>query len=141
MGDKVTAGSLEYRVIETQWLTQIRQDPTPRLPQNRFLLVRVSARNGASGDVLIPAMTIEADDGASFTELSSGEGVPQWIGMLRKVKAGDSLQGNALFDAPAQHYKLRVTDENSETSALVDLPLNLNPEPPPQLPIPEPRKQ
>jgi len=140
MGDKVEVGHVTYRVLETQWMTQIPQDPTPRIPQNRFLLVRVSAANGGGGDASVPGLTLVADDGKTYSELSAGEGVPQWIGMLRKVKPADSLQGNVVFDAPPRHYNLRVTDENSDTAALIDLPLNLTPEAPPQIPIPEAKK-
>lgn len=140
MGDKVEVGHLVYRIFDAQWMTQIPQDPAPRIPQQRFLLVRLSADNASGADVLIPGLTLEAD-GRTYTELSSGEGVPQWIGILRKVKPGDSVRGNVIFDAPPQHYKLRVMDENSEATALVDIPLNLNPEAPPQIAIPQGKKQ
>ena len=66
----------------------------------------------------------EDDNGATFPELSSGEGVPQFIGYLRSVKPAESQQGNALFDAPPRHYKLRIADETGEKVAYVDIPLN-----------------
>ena len=34
-----------------------------------------------------------------------------------------SQQGNALFDAPPRHYKMRIADETGEKIAYVDIPL------------------
>jgi len=61
--------------------------------------------------------------------------VPQWIGFVRKVKPADSISGNVVFDAEPKHYRLRVTDENGEKAALVDIPLNFNADAPP-VPLP-----
>lgn len=139
LGDKVTVGRVIYTAFETQWLTQIPQDPTPRIPQNRFLLVRVSAVNGGSGSLIVPNVTLEDDQGKAYEELKDGQGVPQWIGFLRQVKPADSLQGNVVFDAPPAHYKLRVTDEDAENAALIDLPLSFGGDSP-NIPLPEGKK-
>jgi hypothetical protein len=139
LGDKVIAGRIIYTAFETQWLTQIPQDPTPRIPQNRFLLVRLSAVNSAGGNLIVPNVTIVDDNGKTYDELSNGEGVPQWIGFLRQVKPADSVQGNVVFDAPPAHYKLRITDENDENAALIDLPLSFGADMP-NVPFPEEKK-
>lgn len=139
MGEKAQVGHLIYTVFETQWLTQIPQEPTPRVPQHRFFLVRLSVVNSGSADVTVPNMTIQDDRGKTYSELSSGEGVPQWIGFLRQAKPADSVQGNVVFDAPPAHYKLRVMDESDEQAALVDIPLNFGAETP-DVPIPGEKK-
>jgi Domain of unknown function (DUF4352) len=139
LGDKVTVGHIIYTGFETQWLTQIPQDPTPRIPQNRFLLVRLSAGNSGGGNLIVPNMTLEDDQGKTYEELSNGEGVAQWIGFLRQVKPADSIQGNVVFDAPPAHYKLRVTDEDAENAALIDLPLSFGVDAP-TIPFPEDKK-
>jgi hypothetical protein len=126
MGDKVTLGHLIYTVFETQWLTQIGEGVKARVPQHRFFLVRMSAVNGGSSETLIPNVFLQDDAGNSYTELSSGEGVSQWIGFLRTVRPADSAQGNVLFDAPPRHYKLKVTDESREQTAFIDIPLNFS---------------
>jgi len=126
LGEKVILGHITYTVFETQWLTQIPQDPTPRIPQSRFFLIRLSAVNSGGTEVNIPNLTVQDDTGKSYSELSNGDGVPQWIGFLRSVKPTDSIQGNIVFDAPPQHYKIRLTDENGERAAFVDLPLNFS---------------
>ncbi|HEV3199382.1 MAG TPA: hypothetical protein VGZ73_15870 [Bryobacteraceae bacterium] len=130
MGDKVHVGHLIYTAFETQWLTQIPQDPTPRVPQSRFFLVRISAVNSGSGDLIVPNVTIQDDRGKTYEELSNGDGVPQWVGYLRQAHPADSVQGFVVFDAPPAHYKMRVTDENGELAALIDIPLTFNAESP-----------
>lgn len=139
MGDKVQVGHLVYMAFETQWLTQIPQDPTPRVPQNRFFLVRISAVNSGAGDLIIPNVTLQDDHGKTYEELSNGDGVPQWIGYLRQAHPADSVQGYVVFDAPPAHYKMRVTDENSEQAALIDIPLSFTTESP-AVPFPGEKK-
>ena len=129
MGDRATVGHIVYVVFDTQWLTHIGVGADARVPQQRFFLVRVSAVNGLGADIIVPNFTIEDDSGKSYPELSSGDGVPQYIGYLRSVKPAESVQGNALFDAPPAHYKLKVTDETGEKVAYIDIPLSFRSEP------------
>ena len=140
MGEKVTVGHMVYTVFETKWETQLHQEPTPRVPQNRFFLIRLTAVNGAGGDVMVPDMTIEDDNGNTFQALTSGDGVPQWLGPLRRVAPAESASGVVAFDAPPRHYKLRVSDENGEAAALIDIPLSFNSEAPDLAPIPKAAK-
>jgi hypothetical protein len=123
MGEKVTVGHIVYTVFETQWLTHIGAGPDARVPQNRFFLVRMSALNSLSTDIIVPNFTLEDDNGNTYPELSSGEGVPQYIGYLRTVKGTDTVDGNAVFDAPPRHYKMKISDETSERAAYIDIPL------------------
>ncbi|MEI9974378.1 MAG: hypothetical protein WDO73_21410 [Ignavibacteriota bacterium] len=53
----------------------------------------------------------------------------------RRAKPAEAVAGNVVFDAPPKHYRLRVSDENGEQPALVDIPLNFNSDIPPA-PIP-----
>src|SRR5262249_36878231 len=97
---------------------------------NRYFLIRMSAVNGGGSDLAVPSLSIEDDNGKSYPELTDGTSVPQYIGYLRKVKPAESVQGHALFDAPPRHYKLRIQDEDSERSALIDIPLSFTSESP-----------
>jgi hypothetical protein len=124
MGERAQAGHIIYKVFETQWLTQIGQGDDARIPQHRFFLVRLSAVNSFGADVIVPSFSIEDDRGNTYPELSSGEGVAQYIGYLRSVKPAESVQGNALFDAPPAHYKMKVSDETGEKTAYIDIPLS-----------------
>ena len=130
MGERVQVGNIIYTVFETQWLTQIGEGLSARVPQNRYFLVRLSAANASNGDLMVPNMTIEDDNGNDYTELTNGEGVPQWLGFLRQVKPAEAAQGNVVFDAPPRHYKLKIVDENEERFSFVDIPLTFNAEMP-----------
>jgi hypothetical protein len=142
LGEKVGLGHIIYTVYETQWVPQFGDGPDARVPQHRFFLVRMTAVNSGGDDLIVPNVTVEDDKGNSFPELPNGDGVPEWIGYLRKVKPAESAQGNLLFDAPPAHYKLRVTDEDGETSAYVDIPLSFGAEvPPSEVPLPSEKKQ
>ena len=124
MGEKVTVGHIVYTVFETQWLTHIGAGADARVPQHRFFLVRLSALNSLSTDIVVPNFTLEDDNGTTYPELSSGEGVPQYIGYLRTVKGTDTVEGNAVFDAPPRHYKMKIFDETSDKAAYIDIPLS-----------------
>jgi hypothetical protein len=138
MGERVELGHMIYTVFETQWLTQVGQGVDAKTPRNRFFLVRISAANSGSEELSVPAVTIVDDSGKSYQELSDGEGLPQWIGLLRQVKPAESLQGNVAFDAPAGHYKLLLSsDESQERTAYVDIPLTFNAETPQAPPAPK----
>ena len=149
LGERITLGHIVYVVYETQWLTHLGDPPDSRVPQHRFFLIRMSAVNGTSKEITVPNVTIEDDNGNSFPELSDGTGVPQYIGYLRRVKPAESVQGNLLFDAPPRHFKLKIADEDSERTALVDIPLAFTSESPevpqvelkPATPQPNPPKR
>jgi hypothetical protein len=111
-------------------MTHLGEGSDARVPQQRFFLVRLSAVNSAGADVSVPGLTIQDDSGNTYNEISDGAGVPQWIGYLRSVKPAESAQGNALFDAPPRHYKLKITDEDNEKTAFVDIPLSFGAETP-----------
>src|SRR5437870_5028501 len=100
LGERATVGHIVYSVFETQWLYQIGQAPDARIPTHRFFLVRLSAVNGGGGELTVPSLSVVDDNGNSYPELSDGTGVPQYIGFLRRVRPAESVQGNALFDAP-----------------------------------------
>jgi hypothetical protein len=130
MGERVQLGHLIYTAFETQWLTQLGEAPNARVPQHRFMLLRVSITNAGSTEVLAPSITLVDDAGQSHAEVSGGEGVPQWIGLLRQVKPAESAQGNLVFDVPPKHYKLQVSDETEQRIAYIDIPLTFGAETP-----------
>jgi len=130
MGERVTVGSLVYNVFEDQWKPQLGQGSDARVPKDRFFLIRLNVVNGGSSDLMVPALTLVDDAGQTYPELPNGDGVPQWTGYLRRVKPAETLQGNIVFDVAPKHYRLRVTDENSQTSREIDIPLNFASETP-----------
>jgi hypothetical protein len=134
MGARVESGHLLYTVYETQWLPQLGAGDSARVPKKRFFLIRMVAVNSGSEEAYVPNVSIIDDQGQTVDELQDGDQVPQWMGFIRKAKPADSVSGNIVFDAEPKHYRLRVTDENGEKPALIDLPLNFNGDTPPALP-------
>src|ERR1035437_5349864 len=124
MGERATVGHVIYVVFETQWLTHIGTGADARVPEHRFFLVRLNAVNSLGSDILVPNFSIEDDSGNTYPELSSGEGVPQYIGYLRSVKPAESVQGTALSAPPPRHYKMKIADETGEKVAYIDIPLS-----------------
>ncbi|HVW87773.1 MAG TPA: DUF4352 domain-containing protein [Bryobacteraceae bacterium] len=124
-GDKAEVGHLTYTVVDTDLHTKLGDDPNnPRLPQNRFYVVQISVFNGGNTEAVIPGMTLLDDAGQAYEELTDGTGVPHWLGVARRVGPGQTEQGNIVFDAPASHFKLRLTDDTDESDVFVDLPLS-----------------
>jgi len=128
MGSPAAAGTLVYRALDTQWREALDGGTGQRLPAARFLLVQMDVRNTGAGEAGVPMMQLVDGAGKTHAEISNGEGVPQWLGYLRMVKPGETLHGNALFDAPPGAYKLRVSsggEAEQETTALIDLPFRV----------------
>ena len=130
MGDRIELGRLIYNVFEAQWLTHLGEQPSMRVPNSRYLLLRVSVLNSGGHSVSVPPLQLVDDAGETHSEVSDGAHVPHWIGILREVKPADSLQGNVLFDVHPGRYKLRVTDEAEERAGLIAIPLQFQPETP-----------
>jgi len=129
MGEKATAGPLTYTVIESVWRSQLGSGFNIRVPERRFLLMTVSVSNHASHDISVPLLTMENQNGQSFTESNNGEGVDNWFGLLRTIGPSQTQQGKILFDAPLSSYRLRLTDGGeTETGkyAWVNIPLRLD---------------
>lgn len=136
MGERIQLGNLIYNVFESRWLTQMGEGVAARVPENRFFLVRVSITNSGPKEVIVPIMNVADDSGKSYTELSNGDQVPDWIGYLRSIKPAESLQGNVVFDCSPRHYRIKLGDEGEQRAALVDIPLTFTAETP-EIPVPD----
>ena len=130
LGEKIPLGHLIYNVFDTQWLTQLGEGSSARVPEHRFFLVRLSVVNSGAEELPIPNAVLTDENGNSYTELSNGDQVPQWIGFLRHVKPAESVQGNIVFDVPARGYNLKVLDETEAASSLITIPLSFGTEVP-----------
>jgi hypothetical protein len=124
MGERIALGNLAYTVVERQWLPQVGAGVDARVPQNRFFLVRVSAVNKSGNATIIPAVSLVDDAGETFPEVQNGDGIPDFIGSLREVAPAATTQGNLVFDVAPKHYKLKLSDEDGKSVALVDIPLS-----------------
>jgi hypothetical protein len=124
-GEKAQVGSLSYSLIDSQIIQQIGDDPaTARTPQNRFILVQISVTNAGNAEAPIPGLTLVDDSGQVYNELPDGTGIERWLGVVRKVVPAQTETGIVIFDAPAKHYRLRLTDEFAEAEVGIDMPLD-----------------
>jgi len=138
MGDRVQVGPLIYNILDTEWKTELGEGTDARTPKHRFLLIQLSVTNSGARETAIPPVTLEDPRGVTWSEVTtSGEGVTNWLGILRKLAPAQTEQGRVVFDVPTGAFRLRVTDDSAEPgkeiAALVEIPLRLEPEPLPQV--------
>ncbi len=124
MGERAQVGPLIYTVFDSKWAISLGEQPTPRIPANRFFLLNVSIVNGGAQPSTVPTFTLIDDAGQAYQELDNGEGVANWLGVIRRIRPAESSQGVIVFDVPQKRFKLRVADEE-EHYALIDIPLTL----------------
>jgi len=130
MGEPVAAGALIYNVSDTEWHEQLGEGLTARLPQHRFLVVRLSVTNSGARNSAVPSMALVDSAGQTYLELPDGQGVPGWMGYLRTISPAQTERGTVVFDAPPNTYRLRVSNDaepGAEKFALIELPLQLAP--------------
>jgi hypothetical protein len=133
MGAQLAVGQLTYTAVETEWRDSIETSKGPRTPKNRFLLVNVTVLNTSSEQKAAPLLQVVDATGGVHAEIADGDGVTDWMGYLRLLQPRESRAGRLLFDVPQGACKLRVSsggDPESEQTALIDLPLQINSEVP-----------
>lgn len=123
-GEKAEHNKLTYSVVDAQILPRLGEDPNARIPQNRFFIVQISVSSSNNQPSPIPALALVDDAGKVYPELADGTGVQRWMGVIRSVDPAQTESGQILFDAPAAHYKLRLTDDTDEDDVFIDIPLN-----------------
>ncbi len=94
-----------------------------RVPERRFLIIHLSVTNSGGQDVNIPSMVVEDQGGQVFNESLDGRGIPSWMGIIRKLKPADTLDGAIVFDVDPKSYKLKLDDGSGGSVAMVELPL------------------
>ena len=127
MGEKVQAGQLIYNVFETKWQAQIGEGQQARTPVHRFLLMHLTVVNSGGEPVSVPSFRLTDESGQIYPKSMEGQGIPLWLGMIRRVKPADTLEGNAVFDVEPKSYKLKLDDgSDSGMVVMVDLPLQFD---------------
>jgi Domain of unknown function (DUF4352) len=129
MGERAQVGPLIYTVFDSRWEISLGEQPTPRIPTNRFLIMNVSIVNSGGQASSVPTLTLIDDGGEAYQELDNGEGVANWLGFVRRVRPAESAQGTIVFDVPQKRFKLRVADEE-DRYGYINIPLSLGDAPP-----------
>jgi hypothetical protein len=73
-----------------------------------------------------------------YREVENGEGVENWFGLVRTLAPTQTQAGRILFDVPLSSYRLRLSDGDSTSGhfTYVQIPLQIDDEPPPASPVP-----
>lgn len=132
MGEKVAVGKLMYSVLNAEWKTHLGEGTGQRVPENRFLVMELSVANAGMDEVSVPLFLLHDASSKTYRELENGEGVDNWMGLLRMLRPTTSLNGRLLFDVPMTNYKLQVTDggpPDEEVVSFIDIPLQLEADP------------
>ena len=127
-GESAKAGVLLYTAFDTQWLPVLGEGDSKRTPGSQFMLVRLTVVNGGGDELPVPSISLVDDGGQIYGELGNGDQVPDWLGIVRKVKPGGTEQGHVVFDVPPAHYRLRVSSPDEQKLAYIDVPLNFSPD-------------
>jgi hypothetical protein len=123
LGEKVRVGPLTYNVLEANWRAQISDAGASRIPSHRFLVVHLTVTNSGAEETTAPALTVVDQAKKAFDEYMDGQGIPNWLGMIRKMKPAETLDGSILFDVDPKSYKLKLDDGSGGPQAMVELPL------------------
>jgi hypothetical protein len=124
MGERVPAGSLIYTVLESEW----RNELGSKTPIHRFLVLRLTITNSGVRVATPPLLTLVHASGSEYSEVSEVEGLPEWMGLLRRVEPANTDDGKIVFDVPTGVYRLRVSDggePGQENTANIEIPLHL----------------
>ena len=130
MGEAANVGKLTYTVVESDWKRTLEGASGQRLPKNQFLVLNLTITSRADAEVGVPLLSLLGENGAEFREEDKGDGVPQWLGFLRRLAPIESMSGRIVFDVPPGGYKLRISSggpAETEVTALVDIPYHAAP--------------
>lgn len=129
MGERASVGPITYNVLEANFLTQLGEPGKGKLPENRFLVIRLSITNGAGKEAEIPLLRLVDDQGKEFSESQDADVLSGWFGLIRKIGPTSTEEGRILFDVPARSYKLEVTDggeAGKEQLAFIEIPIDFD---------------
>jgi hypothetical protein len=129
MGERAAVGVLTYNILESTYTSQLGESTNPRIPDNRFLVMRVSVTNGGGKDIDIPLFTLVDEKGQKYQELQNGDGVKSWFGIIRKVAPTMTEEGRIVFDVKPQNYRLIITDgaeTGQELIASIEVPMDFD---------------
>lgn len=126
MGERVDVGGVVYTVLESEWRAAIGEGAEAMIPQNRFLILRVTITNGAGQAANVPFLRLEGGKEETM-EVDNAKALAGWMGLVRIIPPAQTEEGKLVFDVPPGSYKLRVSNGSgdNEITRLVDIPYNV----------------
>ncbi len=129
IGDNVRVGPFTYTVIESHWKPQLSGTLSTRVPEQQFLMIRLTITNSGGKEASVPLLSLEDKRGSEYRELQDGSGVDNWLGLIRTIAPAQTEDGWIVFDVPQNDYILRCVsggDEETEQVSRVEIPLSLD---------------
>lgn len=129
MGERAPVGLLTYNVLEASYSTQLGDSGKSKIPDRRFLVIRMSITNGGVKEAEIPLFRLLDDKGAELSEVQDASFLSGWFGMIRKVGPTQTEEGRILFDVAPKTYRLEITDgaeAGKEQLAFVEIPIDFD---------------
>ena len=129
MGERASIGVLTYNILESTYFTQLGDMGKLRLPEKRFLVIRLSITNGGGKEAEIPLFRLIDDNDVETSEIQEAEFLPGWFGLIRKVGPTLTEEGRIVFDVSPKTYKLEVTDggeTGKEQLAFIEIPIEFD---------------
>lgn len=127
MGERAAVGLLTYNILEANYYSQLGEQGRIKMPEKRFLIIRLSITNGGAAEAELPLFRLIDGSGAEIGEVQQAEFIPGWMGMIRKVGPTQTEEGRILFDVSPKPYKLEITDgaePGKEQTAYVEIPID-----------------
>lgn len=129
MGERASVGLLSYNVLEASYVSQLGDSGQSKIPQNRYLVVRMSITNGGPKEMELPLFRLVDASGAEFGEVQEADFLKGWFGLIRKIGPTQTEEGRILFDVKPKVYKLIVTDgaeTGKEQMGFIEIPIDFD---------------
>jgi len=129
MGERAVVGLLTYNVLEASYVSQLGDAGQSKIPQDRYLVIRLAITNGGPKEMELPLFRLADASGTEFGEVQDAIFLKGWLGIVRKIGPTQTEEGRILFDVKPKVYKLIVTDggeTGKEQMGFVDIPIDFD---------------
>lgn len=129
MGERAPVGLLTYNILEANFVSQLGDSGKSRIPEKRFLVIRMSITNGGAKEAEIPLFRVIDEAGTELGEVQDASFMSGWFGLIRKVGPTQTEEGRILFDVAPKNYRLEITDggeSGKEQLAFVEIPIDFD---------------
>ncbi len=129
MGERAPVGLLTYNILEASYFTQLGDSANSKIPEKRFLVIRMAITNGGAKEAEIPLFKLIDEKGVEQQESQDAGFLSGWFGLIRKVGPTQTEEGRILFDVAPKSYKLEITDgaeAGKEQLGFVEIPIDFD---------------